>query len=297
LTDSSGNTHRAELCFDKFCNALTPNGRLGIVEFRAFETYENVQWMSIAALFIRAIIVRLFQAPYTETLKRWGPELHDRYFLPAFLWQDIEEICADLSNHGLPFKPQWLKPILDFRSPSVGRIHLAKGHIEVRQAFESWPLMAEENSGSSTVRVVDNSTDRLQLTLSDANLLSTGELYINNVRVPFEQVNGLMICGLRYKCASAYPALHPHVPIQSPLLIEWVDKESGQTLAAARYYYWNPHAPIYEGRPKSSEEANQRRQERWQDAPDLIGRKLDPILPKLAPEYRFTLDLRRQLKP
>ncbi len=297
MTDSSGNTHRAELCFDKFYNPASPNGMLGIVEFRAFETYPKAEWMSLAALFIRCIIARLFSSAFTKGLKRFGPELHDRYFLPAFLWQDIQEICEDLNAHGLPFKAEWLSPILAFRSPSVGELKVPGGRIDVRQAFESWPLMAEQSQGSSTVRVVDNSTDRLQLTLSDKSLLNTAELRVNDVTVPFEEVNGLMICGLRYKCASAYPALHPHVPIQSPLWFEWVDKTSGETLAAARYHYWNPKAAIYEGRPIDEEDAATRRAERWQFAGDLVGRVGQSITPKLSPEYRFTLDLRRQIKP
>ncbi|GAC12980.1 transglutaminase family protein [Aliiglaciecola lipolytica] len=297
MTDSSGNTHRAELCFDKFYNLASPNGLLGIVEFRAFETYARSEWMSLAALFIRAVLVRLFESPYTEPLKRFGPELHDRYFLPAFLWQDIQAICEDLQAHGIPFEAQWLQPILDFRSPSVGTLEVPNGSIDLRQAFESWPLMAEESRGSSTVRVVDNSTDRIQFTLSDKKLLESGELRVNDVRVPFEEIDGLMICGLRYKCASAYPALHPHVPIQSPLWIEWVDKDSGKTISAAHYHYWNPDAPAYDGRPRTSEIAAERRAARWQNAPELIGRIAEVIEPKLAPEYRFTLDLRRQIKP
>jgi uncharacterized protein (DUF2126 family) len=91
--------------------------------------------------------------------------------------------------------------------------------------------------------------------------------------------------------------LHPHVPIQSPLVIEWVDKNTGKTLSAARYHYWNPDAAIYDGRPKNDEAASQRRAARWNAAPELIGRVSDVIEPKLSPEYRFTLDLRRQIKP
>lgn len=294
LTDSSGNTHRAELCFDKFHNYAAPNGCLGIIELRAFETYATVEHMSVVALFVRSILARLFKAPFREELVRFGPDLHDRYFLPAFMWEDVQLICADLKAHGFDFNPEWLRPVLDFRCPSVGTIEVKGGSVDVRQAFESWPLMAEESQGSSTVRVVDNSSDRLQLTLSQSDLLKKGKLLANGVEVPFEEVGGQMICGLRYKCASAYPALHPHVPIQSPLWLEWVDLK-GVTQSAVRYHYWNPNDAIYEGRPKTAKEALNRREERWVLAGDLIGRKPEVIKPKLAPEYRYTLDLRRQL--
>lgn len=295
LTDSSGNTHRAELCFDKFHNLAAPNGCWGIVEFRAFETFPKPETMSLIALFVRTILARLFKAPFKEGLVRFGPDLHDRYFLPAFLWQDVQAICADLNAHGFEFDAEWLRPVLDFRCPTVGTLEVDGGSIDLRQAFESWPLMAEESQGASTVRVVDNSSDRLQLTLSDPELLKQGKLLANGVEVPFEEVDGLMICGLRYKSASAYPALHPHVPIQSPLWFEWIDRKTEQTTHAMRYHYWNPNSTIYEGRPENLEVAEQRRAERRQSAEDLIGNKPVVIKPKLAPEYKHTLDLRRQL--
>ena len=294
LTDSSGNTHRTEICFDKFCNPAAPNGRWGIIELRAFETFPEVGIMSLLGLFVRTILARLFKAPYTGPLQRFGAALHDTYFLPAFLWEDVQTICADLAAHGFPFQAEWLAPVLEFRCPSVGQLTLPGGALDVRQAFESFPLMAEESQGASTVRVVDNSSDRLQLTLSGPELLQQGRLLVNGVEVPFECVNGQMICGVRYKCASAYPALHPHVPIQSPLLFEWVDLHSGQTLSAARYHFWNPHAPVYQGRPRNAEEARQRRIERWQPAPERIDQLPQVIPPKLSPEFRYTLDLRRQ---
>lgn len=295
LTDSSGNTHRTEICFDKFANPSAPNGKWGIIELRAFETFPEIETMSVIGLFIRTILARLFKAPFTEPLKRFGPLLHDRYFLPAFLWEDVQTICADLQAHGFDFQVQWLEPVLKFRCPRVGRLEVSDGHVDVQQAFESFPLMAEESQGANTVRVVDNSSDRLQLTLSDPALLEAADLLVNGVEVPFAEVDGRMICGVRYKCASAYPALHPHVPIQSPLEFEWVDRVSGKTLQAARYHFWNPHAPVYEGRPESPEVAEQRRAERWQPAEDLVGREPYRITPKLSPEYQYTLDLRRQL--
>lgn len=296
LTDSSGNTHRAEICFDKFANPSAPNGKWGIIELRAFETFPQIETMSLIGLFVRTILARLFKAPFNEPLRRLGPLLHDCYFLPAFLWEDVQAICEDLQAHGFDFPSEWLEPVLRFRCPSVGRLEVKGGQIDVQQAFESFPLMAEESRGANTVRVVDNSSDRLQLTLSDPGLLDDRVLLVNNVEVPFERVGGQMICGIRYKCASAYPALHPHVPIQSPLEFEWVDVKSGLTKAAARYHYWNPFAPIYDGYPRTEEEAEQRRRERWRAAEDLVGRMPQCFKPKRSPEYRYTLDLRSQLR-
>lgn len=296
MTDSSGNTHRAELCFDKFHNLSMLNGCLGLVEMRAFETFPVPATMSRVMLFIRTVLARLFKAAFREPLIRFGPDLHDRYFLPAFLWKDFCLICRDLKKHGFDFKPEWLRDAFDFRCPVIGEMAVQGGSIELRRAFESWPLMAEESRGSSMVRVVDNSSDRLQVTLSDASLLEQGTLLANGIEVPFKKVGKQMICGIRYKCASAYPALHPHVPIQSPLVLEWVSRASGKTLRAMHYHYWNPYGDIYHGRPKTEQDAANRRAERLQSADQLIGRQPDIQQPKLAPEYRYTLDLRRQLR-
>ncbi len=297
MTDCSGNTHRSEICFDKFGNRSAPNGTLGIIELRAFETLAPVASLSTVALFIRTVLARLFRRPFRRRLRRFGSDLHDRYLLPHFLWEDVEAVCAELAAAGFAFDPQWLRPVLEFRCPVLGVLNLPGGSVEVRQALEPWPLMAEESQGSATARVVDNSSDRVQVLVSDASLLERGALLVNGVELPLAPVAGGALCGLRYKCASASPALHPHVPIQSPLLFEWIDRADGRVIAAARYHYWNPRAPVYDGPPADSREAARRRRERWRSAPDRIKQHPPYVKGRLSPEFQSTLDLRRQATP
>ncbi|MEM0964631.1 MAG: transglutaminase family protein [Verrucomicrobiota bacterium] len=294
MTDAAGNTHRAELCFDKFFNTAAPNGCMGIIEFRAFETLPEARMNAVAALFLRSIVTRLFLKPFRKRLRRFGTTLHDEFFLPSRLWQDVEEICTDLQQTGLPFSSGWLKPIFDFRFPLRGKFEIPNGQIEVRQALESFPLMAEESQGRATVRKVDNSTDRLEIRLSDSACLEKGFLLINGIEVAFTEVNGSPVAGVRYKCASAHPALHPNVPIQSPLLFEWVDQKSGKTKTAARYHHWHPTQPVYDGFPKTDAEAAKRRKARWIPANELVGKVATRVTPRISPEYKVTLDLRRQ---
>lgn len=296
LTDSSGNTHRAELCFDKFYNVAMANGCLGIIELRAFETYDTIESMSLAALFVRTILARLIENPFSEDLVRHGAALNDGYFLPSVLWQDIVEICRDLQQHGFVFKAEWLLPILQFRSPIIGELEFEGGSLIVRRAFESWPLMAEEGRGVNTVRVVDNSSDRIEVMLKDPSALEGSVLLVNGIRVPFSEVGDALVSGIRYKSASAYPALHPHVPIQSPLHLQWVDLESREVQRAAYYHYWNPHSPVYASRPLDAVEAASRRDERWIEDVASVGQVVSWEEPKRSPEYHYTLDLRRQLK-
>lgn len=291
LTDASGNTHRAEICLDKFWNFSSPTGKIGIVELRAFETLPTAEMMSTVALFIRAIITMLHKRPFKKKLRRFGAQLHDRYFLPAVLEEDLRDICTDIHIAGIDFDPAWLRPVIDFRCPVVGVLKIPGGEIEVRQAFEAWPLMAEESAGAATVRVVDNSTDRLQLTLSDPKLASAGELVVNGIQLPWREHKGRCITGLRYKCASAYPALHPHVGIQSPLKIVW---QNSRNATAAAYHYWNPDGPLYDGLPKNDAEAEARCQNRWILIESV--QQSETKAPQSVPEASWTVDLRRTYK-
>ncbi|GHC13687.1 transglutaminase family protein [Cerasicoccus arenae] len=289
LTDASGNTHRAEICLDKFWNFASPSGKIGIVELRAFETLPTPEMMSTVALFIRAIITMLERTPFRKKLKRWGASLHDQYFLPAKLTEDLQAICADIKKAGIEFDPAWLTPVVDFRCPVINTLAIPGGELVVRQAFEPWPLMAEESLGASTVRVVDNSTDRIELSLCDSKLAETGKLIVNGVELPWQFVNGQAVIGLRYKCASAYPALHPHVAIQSPLHIQW---QAADSVAEAKYYYWNPDGPLYDGLPDSDEEAVRRCKVRWKVSRNPLPADSQPA--QTAPESQWTIDLRRQ---
>ncbi len=296
LTDSSGNTHRAELCFDKFANPLTNNGMLGIIELRAFETQPECEWMAAIALFIRAVLVRLLLQPFKEPLRRWGPLLHDRYFLTSLLWHDIEVMLTEINALNLNFNNAWLRPAFDFRFPEVGKIEIANGTIHVRQALESWPLMAEESRDTATVRVVDNSTDRLELQWVGDAESPPGTLLVNGIAIDWKHVNGKVLRGLRYKCASAYPALHPHVPIQSPLRFEWIPSNPQQQSVAALYHYWNPNAPTYDNPPASIKQAHQRSQQRWQAISPASKSRAVNLTACVAPEFDFTIDLRRAAK-
>ncbi|MEM9227740.1 MAG: transglutaminase family protein, partial [Verrucomicrobiota bacterium] len=285
-----GNTHRAEICMDKFHNASAPNGKTGIIELRAFEAMPTAQLLANVGLFIRTVIALLVAKPFREPMKRFGPDLHDTYFLPSALFADLAAVCRELKQAGFAFDPEWLRPVLDFRFPKLGEMKLEGGSILVRQALEAWPLMAEDSSGGPTVRMVDNSTDRIEVSLSDKALLKTGRLLCNGVEVPFTTIGGKPAAGVRYKCASGYPALHPHIPVQSPLLFQWVDAK-GEVQAAAKYFYWNPHGDVYKGRPKDMAEAKARRKERWRNLP-ARGSVHSAVKPLRSHELRATLDLR-----
>lgn len=292
LSDAAGNTHRAELCLDKFCNRGVPGGEQGLIELRAFETMADAHDQSLSALFVRAIVAMLATAPRTGPFLRHGSRLHDAYMLPSWLWEDLGEICRDLQDVGLPFERQWLQGAFEFRFPVLGRLESKQGSVLVRQALEPWPVLAAQTRDGLTSRIVDNSTDRLELSTS---LASSTAVTVNGVLLSFEPLQGRAVAGLRYKCADGWPALHPHVPAQVPLRLECLN-ERNQVVASARYYFWNPDGKDYEGRPADLAEAELRRMARWVEQPEEIGNLRRPVRGVYSDESAWTLDLRRQVR-
>jgi uncharacterized protein (DUF2126 family) len=299
LMDRSGNTHRAEISVDKLWNPFAPNGRLGLIEFRAFETHPVRAVQSVTALFVRAILARLCAAPFREPFIRWGGELHDRFFLPAFVWEDLTAICDDLKQHDVAFDPEWLRAPWDWRFPAIGDFSLADKKngdfkIEFRQALEAWPLLGESPNAGTVARTVDSSLDRIEARVADATILERGLLLVNGLPCEFRRTSDAgAACGIRYRAFYLTPSLQPHVPVHAPLLIEWVDRATLVVVAAARWHVWNPRAHAYADIPENDKVAATRRAERWEPWPHTVGQSR--FVPKIdfPPEGRHTLDLRR----
>lgn len=312
LMDRSGNTHRAEISVDKLWNPFAPNGRLGLVEFRAFETHPARAVQSVTALFVRAILARLCAAPCKEPFIRWAGELHDKFFLPAFVWEDLAAICADLQAHGIPFEPEWLRAPWEFRFPKLGEFALRLQKpaskdapkdrkpefedfaIEFRQALEAWPLLGESPNAGTVARTVDSSLDRIEARISDRKFLEGGILLVNGLPCEFRPTaDGGAACGIRYRAFYLAPSLQPHVPVHAPLLIEWVDRATLTVAAAARWHVWNPRFQAYDAPPADDTAAAARRAERWEPWTWTLGQSR--FLPKIdfPPEGKHTLDLRR----
>jgi uncharacterized protein (DUF2126 family) len=136
--------------------------------------------------------------------------------------------------------------------------------------------------------------DRLEASVSDAAVLERGVLLVNGLPCEFRPVDGGgAACGVRFRAFFLTPALHPHIPVHAPLLLEWVDRETLTVISAARWHVWNPRSTPYLSRPESEAEARARHAERWEPWPQTVGQPRFMAKVDFPPEGRYTLDLRR----
>jgi uncharacterized protein (DUF2126 family)/transglutaminase-like putative cysteine protease len=315
LIDMTGNTHRAEFCIDKLFAPGSPSGRLGILEFRGFEMPPHSRMALVQALLIRALLIRFWKEPYRAPLVRWNTQLHDKWMLPHFIWEDVKEVARDLQEHGLDFRAEWLLPFEEFRFPHYGRVQLDDIRLELRWAIEPWNVLGEEVSSFGTSRYVDSSVERLQVKVYGM----TNSRYVlacNGRRVPLTPTgrHGESVAGVRYKAWAPPSALHPTVGVHSPLVFDLIDTWNGRSVGGCTYHVSHPGGRSYDTFPVNSFEAESRRVNRFSTLdhshgvysarPDLDAlrqffphtdpRPMSPPPEESPNDYPNTLDLRRQ---
>ncbi|MFC3122215.1 transglutaminase family protein [Agaribacter flavus] len=315
LTDLTGNTHRSEFCIDKLYNPDSASGRLGLVEFRGFEMPPHAQMSMVQMLLLRALVVRFWKQPYSGKLVRWGTRLHDKFLLPYFVKQDMQEVCEDLRLHGIDFKFDWLAPFFTFRFPILGSHKVGDLQLQLFSAIEPWHVLGEEATQSGTSRYVDSSLERVQLKVSN---LSSDRYVIscNGRRVPLHECEtpGEWVAGIRFRAWQPPSALHPTIGVHAPLVFDVYDTWSGRSIGGFTYHVSHPGGRSFEQFPINSYEAEGRRIARfWSHGhtPPRVTESMDiskymtnqnnrsnfdiPAPEPANPDYPHTLDMRRTI--
>ena len=293
LVDVEGNTHRTEISIDKLYDPGMASGRQGLLEFRAFEMPPHERMAVAQMLMVRGLVAHLAHRPYRQGLMRWGSQLHDRFMLPHFLWEDFRGVLRELRDGGLNFEAELFRPFLDFRCPLVGRREIGAGEIELRSALEPWPVLGEQAAERLTVRYVDSSVERLEVKVRGFDE-GRHVVTVNDRTLPMRPTGTATerVAGVRFKAWQPPSGLQPTLPVHSPLRIDVIDTWARRSLGAVTYHVFHPEGQAFDEPPLTAFEAAARRAQRF----TTEGHAPYPAQPMPAephPEQPFTLDLRR----
>jgi len=294
LVDMTGNTHRTEICIDKLFSPDTLMGRQGLIELRAFEMCPNSSLCLLQMLLIRTFVCHFWEQPYQGDLIRWGTELHDKFMLPHFIWQDFNSIITLLNREGYDFNIEWFQTFFEFRFPQYGEMHLGDIHLELRMALEPWNVLGEEIAHSSSSRTVDVATERLQIKITGIN--TKRHIVTCNHRIlPLHPTGklGEYIAGIRFKAWQLPSTLHPNLPVNKVLVFDVYDKWNKCSLGGCTYYVSHPGGRTYDNYPINAEEAEGRRISRFKTHGHSPNMK-QPSIELPNNECPYTLDLRRR---
>ncbi len=295
LVDVTGNSHRAEFCIDKLYPPEGRGLRLGLLELRAFEMAPHYRMGLVQMLLVRALVCQFWSQPFTGNLLRWGTALHDRFMLPHFVQRDFAEVLDYLRSSGrhFNFDEKWFSSQTEFRFPKIGSVTADGIELELRQALEPWNVLAEETMSGGTGRSVDSSLERMQVKVTGLVVGSRYAVTCNGRRVPLHPTGqpGEAVAGIRYRARRLSVALHPSIPVHTPLTFQLIDTGNHRAIATCTYHAGPPDGTLHTTRPANATEARERRMQRFQiSAPsrDLVQIPLE----EKNPIFPMTLDLR-----
>ncbi|MGD9648992.1 MAG: transglutaminase family protein, partial [Pirellulales bacterium] len=247
----------------------------------------------VQQLLNRALVARFWKAGYDKRLVRRWTDLHDRFMLPHFVEQDLDDLLYEMRAAGYPLERSWFAPHVEFRFPWLGSIAQQGVELELRQAIEPWHVLGEEATGAGTARYVDSSVERLQVKVR--GLVDTRHVVTCNGRpVPLHPTGtvGEFVAGVRYRAWCPPSCLHPTIGIDAPLVFDIYDTWNNRSIGGCQYHVAHPGGMAYEVLPVNSREAESRRYNRFIRFGHTPGRQSVVAEPRRG-EFALTLDLRQ----
>jgi uncharacterized protein (DUF2126 family) len=202
-------------------------------------------------------------------------------------------VTSELREFGYPIEAEWFAPHFEFRFPRYGGFSARGVQIELRAALEPWHVMGEEGGAGGTVRYVDSSLERLQV--SARGMIDERHVLACNGRaLPLAPTGnvGEYVAGVRYRAWQPPSALHPTIGVHVPLVFDLVDTWMERSLGGCQYHVAHPGGRAHETFPVNAYEAEGRRLARFFKTGHTPGRVVARAEPR-NPNFPFTLDLRR----
>jgi uncharacterized protein (DUF2126 family) len=163
----------------------------------------------------------------------------------------------------------------------------------VRGALEPWNVMGEEGTPAGTVRFVDGSLERLQVTMSGYTA-GRHHVLVNGRRVPLTaSAVDAAVGGVRYRAWRAPHALHPTIEPNVPIVCEIWDEYVSRSLGGCTYHVAHPGGRNHTTFPVNAYEAEGRRLARFEPFGFTPGTFVPPPATD-NPDFPHTLDLRRR---
>ena len=244
LTDAKGDMRKAEIRVDQLYPPERSATRTGRITIRSFEMPPTQRQAALQWLLIRVLLAMFAKNPRRASLTRWEGALDDKFMLAEWLWLDFLEIIKDLHEAGIPMQAEWFQPYLELRFPMLGNVQIGDLKLELRNAHEAWPLLAEEVTANGMSRFIDTANQRIEIKLTGA---TPGRYAVlcNDKRVPLKESRqiGYYVAGVRYKASNPDSTLHPTIPITGALVFDVVDLWTNKVIGGCTYL--PPQPAIY----------------------------------------------------